>query len=422
MGSNDLIPRHLHKVATEVLDAFPIVVVEGARQVGKSTFAQMLIDGRRSRSVTLDDPRTETATHTDPTSFAEQFHDGTLLIDEIQRVPRLILPLKASVDRDRRPGRFLLTGSSDLLRLERTPDSLAGRAVTLKLHGLSQGELTGTSDDFVSRLDALRLAPDFASTWGRADYVAALRQGGYPELRDQAGRPRTMWIDSYLDRIVQRDASLILDTPQPGRLLSVLRLLAANQSGELVKARVARDAGIPATSVTAYLDALHTLFLVSSLPPWTPNLTRREAGRHKTIVNDPALAMRLADVSDDVLVSLTGSDHLGPLLEGLVVAELIKQRGWSDTDFRLSHYRTRAGVEVDIIIELSDGRLYGIEVKASGTYRSDDFRGLRTLRDHAGDRFLGGVVLNTSDSGYQYAQKLWGMPISALWEWSPDHR
>lgn len=378
----------------------------------------MILGERPSRLLTLDDEQTLASARADPQAFVEQHPHETMVIDEVQREPQLILAIKATIDRDRRPGRFVLTGSSDLMRLERTPDSLAGRATTLHLQGLSRGERLGRVDDIVALLRDIASRPvEFTTKWRRSDYVAALACGGYPEVHGLEGRLRNTWLDSYLSRIIQRGARDVYRATQPARLQSVMRLIAAQQSGELVKARIAEHASLAASTVTTYLDVLETLFLVSLLPPWTPNLTRREIGRPKAIVSDSALAMRLDRVTEEQLLPLIGSDHLGGLLEGFVVAELLKQSGWSDEDYRLYHYRDRNGLEVDVVIELGDGTVVGLEVKAAKTFKSEHFAGLASLADKLGDRFRGGYVLNTSNTGYQYATRLWGLPISALWEW-----
>lgn len=411
----ELIPRHLLGFARDALETFPVVVVQGARQVGKSTFAGVLASARSARELTLDDRATADAAHNDPQAFVDQFPGQTLVIDEVQREPELLLAIKAAVDRDRTPGRFVLTGSSDLLRLERTPDSLAGRAVTLRLRGLSQGEIAGGPDDFVARLVAGDDLSSTTTTWQRRDYAQALAAGGYPEMLRLSGRLRRAWLDSYLERIIQRDARDVLATTQPERLRSLLRLVGANQAGELVKARLAAQAHIPASSITSYLDVLSTLFLVDLLPPWTPNLTRREIGRPKAMVADPALAMRLTGLTGEQLTELTGADHLGGLLEGFVVSELLKQQTWSDVDYGLFHYRDRNGLEVDVTIELGDGSIYGLEVKASQTIKSDHFTGLKVLQERAGRRFRGGIVLGTTQHPVQHGPGLWGLPISALW-------
>ncbi|GAA0996992.1 hypothetical protein GCM10009563_18480 [Subtercola frigoramans] len=195
-----------------------------------------------------------------------------------------------------------------------------------------------------------------------------------------------------------------------------MRLIAANQAGELVKARIATQANIPPSTISGYFDLVEALFLVETLPPWTPNLTKREVGRAKAFISDSALALRLGRLSESQLSSVVGGDQLGGLIEAFAVSELIKQSGWSDEEFELFHYRDRNGLEVDAIIEFAHGTIFGIEVKASKTFKSDHFAGLQALAAKAGSRFIGGVVLNTADQGCQYAPGLYGLPISALWE------
>lgn len=410
-----LFPRGTTSIGRELLTAFPAVAVQGARQVGKSTLARQLVEGRTAVVVTLDDRRTRDAALADEVAFVEQSPDGVLVIDEVQREPELLLAIKASIDRDRRPGRFLLTGSADLLAVKGRTDSLAGRAATLRLRGLSQGELAGSPEDFVTAVRGGAHSRPFVTEWARADYVAALAQGGYPEVRGLAPRLRHVWLDSYLDRVLERDATLLPSGAQPRRLRSVLSLLAANQSGELVKARIADDADIPRNSITAYLDVLRSVYLVDELPPWTANLTRREIGRPKSFVGDSALALRLNRQTEQQLLPLT-SDAIGGLFEAFVASELLKQRAWSEQDYQVFHFRDRNGVEVDLVLELDDGRVLALEVKASSTYRADQFAGLRFLKDKLGDRFVAGIVLGMSDTGYQYADRLYGLPASALWQ------
>lgn len=410
-----LIPRLLTAHATEVLDAFPAVVIQGARQVGKSTFAQILVEERDARVFTLDDPASLAAATADPTGFVDQLPHGTLVIDEIQRAPELILPIKASIDRDRRAGRFLLTGSSDLLRLPRTPDSLAGRAVTVNLRGFSQGELRTRRDDLVGQLRSGADPAQFRTVATREDYAAAIARGGYPDVQSLNSRLRSSWMDSYIERLMQRDVGDIAPRVDAARVASVLRLIAANQAGELVKARVARDAAVPETSVTTYLDLLTTVYLVDSLRPWTPNLTSREASKPKTLVTDPGLALRLSRVGEQQLLPLT-TPFLGAAMEGFVVTELMKQQSWSAEEFELFHFRDRDGIEVDIVVEFFDGTVMGIEVKSGSTLKSDHFTGLKLLRDRLGDRFAGGYVLNTAATGVRFGERLWGLPIAALWE------
>ncbi|WP_308466639.1 ATP-binding protein [Rathayibacter soli] len=411
-----LIRRNIFEVAEETIDAFPAVVIQGARQVGKSTLAGQLASGRNGWNLTLDDEQTLAAAREDPIGFVNQRSAGILVIDEIQRYPELTLAIKASIDRDRRNGRFLLTGSSDLLRSRRATDSLAGRAATVWLRTLSRGEFAGKKEDFIRRFREGIPYRDVTSQVSRADYARMIVVGGYPDVRDLEPRMRNVWFDSYLERLIRRDARELINT-DPSRLMSLLRLMAANQAGELVKARLAQDAGLPATSITAYLDTLETLFLTDLLKPWKTNLTGRETSRPKASIADSGLAARLSRVTTAQLTPLDGTaTHFGALMEGFVADELLKQSGWSEEEFELFHYRNRDGLEVDVIVEFADGQVLGIEVKSGSTFRSDHFRPLKTLRDLLGDRFAGGVVLNTGATGYQFGDRLFGLPVSSLWE------
>jgi len=370
--------------------------------------------------VSLDDDETRAGALEDPRTLLEPARTGRLMvIDEIQRVPDLILSVKAEVDRLKEPGRFILTGSSDFLALPTIPDSLAGRAATIRLRPFSQGEIQGYKEDFVSHVcEELDRVPNLTTGWTRQMYADVSWRGGYPEPLELDEPWRSMWLDSYLERMTSRDAQSVSERVSSPRLRTVLRLLAANQAGELVKAHLSRDAGISDSSVTTCLDTLTTLFLMDSIPPWTANLAKREVGRAKTVVSDPGLALHLTRVTRSQLVSDQGGTWMGHTLEGLVVTELLKQRTWSATRWDLSHFRDRNGLEVDAVVELEDGRVILIEVKSSATYRTEYFEPMKKLAEGLGDRLVAGIVMGTSDHGWRYSEKMVGLPISALWqEW-----
>ncbi|WP_243063326.1 ATP-binding protein [Humibacter sp. RRB41] len=410
-------PRHITTFANEALDTFPAVIIEGARQVGKSTTAGELAHGRESVVLTLDDEDVRAAAIRDPATFVAQAGSGTLVVDEIQRAPDLLLAIKASIDRDRRPGRFLLTGSSDMLRMPGAPESLAGRAVTVALDTFSQGELLNRVDDFVSRVaNNTNVLTGFETDFDRQALVDRIVTGGYPEAQSLSTRMRDLWFDAYATRLVTRDSRELTRASDPARLAALLRLIAANQSGELVRARLARDASMPETAASVALDLLQTMFLIGLLRPWTPNLTSREVGRPKAIVMDPGLAARLARLPASALASPLGSPHLGGQVEGFVVSELRKQSRWASRPHELFHFRDRAGLEVDVVAELDDGRVVCIEVKAGATAKSEHFSALASLRDRLGDRFVAGIVLNTSQRALPFGDRLWAVPVPALWE------
>ena len=229
--------RHALRLVEETLADTPITVVQGARQVGKSTLVRQVLGERDVRVLSLDSAPVCNAAKADPGAFVRQ-SDGLLVIDEVQRVPELILAIKDSVDEDRRPGRFLITGSANLLELPGTQESLAGRAETVVLCGLSQGEITGKREDFVDLL----LAGDTSAiarrdgTLSRDDYLEILCAGSFPEPLTRQGRRRNAWFDNYVARVVSADARDVSRLAHLERLPTLLRLLAANNSGELVKA------------------------------------------------------------------------------------------------------------------------------------------------------------------------------------------
>ncbi|MFT4300016.1 MAG: ATP-binding protein [Aeromicrobium sp.] len=412
----EMIGRHVAEVAGELLGHFPAVVIEGARQVGKSTLATR-IAAQDAVVRNLDHDHVLAAAQADPAGFLAEAGDRQLVIDEIQRFPELTLAVKAAIDADRRPGHFILTGSSSLLRVRGTADSLAGRVARLHLYGLSQGEISGRRDDFASALveNAASLT-GFATTMTRADYAGLLAAGAYPEARRLSDRVRERWIESYLQGLVGRDVAELRREVRSPRLMAVLRTLAGRQSAELVKAQLAEETGVPPRTITGYLDLLHDVWLVASIPPWTPNLAKREIGRPKTMVVDSALAMWLARVTPGQLTRLERGEAFGAMLEAFVAAELLRQRTWSQRRFDLFHYRDRDGDEVDLVLELGDGSVIGVEVKSAMSFTAKQFKGLARLRDRLGDRFVAGVVLNTGQEGYRYADRLYGAPISALWE------
>ncbi|MFT4187755.1 MAG: ATP-binding protein [Aeromicrobium sp.] len=411
-----LFDRHAEPQVRQLLQHFPCVMIEGARQVGKSTLARQ-IAGDESRVFTLDDADVRAAVERDPVGFLERQGDDLLVIDEFQRLPHLVLPLKAAIDRDRRPGRFLLTGSASLLNVRGLPDSLAGRMVSLPLYGLSAGESMRRRDDFVATLLADSRPEAFETALRRSDYARLIEQGGYPEAKALPERLRRTWLTSYVERVTHRDLGELRREVSPDRADSLLRALAGNQAGELVKARLAGATTIPVATITGYLDLLRATHLIATIPPWTPNLGKREVGRHKAIVLDSALGLHLARLTAAHLDQLSYSEAFGSFLEAFVVAELLKQQSWAAEEFKVFRYRDRAGGEIDVILELAGGAVIAIEVKASTSFSAGHFKHLDALRAKLGDRFLAGVVLNTGTQGYQYADRLYGLPVSALWQW-----
>jgi uncharacterized protein len=413
-----MLPRRAERLVREALTDTPVVLIQGARQVGKSTLAGRILTEAGTPLLTLDSASTFNAARHDPDSFVRQRPGALLAIDEVQRAPELLRAVKAAVDDDRAPGRFLLTGSANLLTIPGHHESLAGRAETVQLYGLSQGEITGSRDGLAELLLRGEEAPlgELRSELTRQDYLELICAGSYPEARLRTGRRRQAWFDNYLSRIVNRDARDISPLAHLDRLPRLVRLLAANNAGELVKTRIATDAAIPETSLTGYLDLLESLYVIHTIPAWGGNLTQRVVGRPKVSLLDTGLAARLGNLSPAALSpSGAGAHHAGGLVEAFAAAELRRQRTWADTPFELFHFRDRNGLEVDLLLEDDSRHVVGIEIKAAARVDVRDFKGLSFLRERTGGRFTLGVILYTGRDPIRFAERLWALPLAALW-------
>jgi uncharacterized protein len=403
--------RHLAGPLSESLADTPVVVLAGPRQAGKSTLASRLVRDRGGTWLTLDDADVLETARTDPVGFVSG-RRGLVGIDEAQRVPELLLAVKAEVDRRRAPGRFLLTGSTRLLGSPRLADSLAGRMEALTLWPFTQSELDDDAapsafvdavfDDSVSHLHPVAVT--------RSDVVSRAERGGFLPAAERTGRRRTAWFDSYVAGVVDREVRALADAAYLRELPRLLRLCAARTSGELAVSDLARDMGLPRSTVDRYLAHLEAVFLIQTLPAWSTNLTARMVRRPKVMVADPGLAARLLGGR-----LRTDAELAGRLVETLVVSELRAQAEWSRTRPALFHFRDRDGAEVDLVMESGDGRVVGVEVKAGATVRAEDLRGLRLLEKRLGADFAAGIVLCTASEPRQLGGRLWVLPVSALW-------
>jgi predicted AAA+ superfamily ATPase len=405
----DYLPRRATEQVLTALEDTRVVVVNGARQTGKSTLAELAlakVDGGRARF--LDDPATRSAAQSDPVRFVR--HDGTLLIDEVQRVPDLWLAIKNEVDRDPRPGRFLLTRSARLLGLASLPDALPGRSETIELWPLSQGEIDGGPDGFVDAVfERGAEIPPPAGELRRRDYLARAVRGGYPEsVRREQPRRRSRFFENYVADLLARDVKQVAQIERSSDMRRLLSLLAAQTAGLVNYSRLAGDLAITAPTVRNYIEILETIYLVRLVPAWSANLTTRTVATPKVTFVDSGLAAYLAS-------GTTSDAAVGGLVENLVLGELARQLTWSDVSARLFHYRDRDQVEVDALLEDNAGNVVGIEVKAAETARAEDFAGLRHLQRRLGSRFRAGILLYCGTETLPFGQDLACAPISALW-------
>ncbi len=406
--------RNVAHLLEEALEDRPIVLLGGARQTGKSTLVQQLVDGGRSaRYLTLDDAAVLSACRDDPQGFVDGL-DEPVVLDEVQRAPELLLALKRAVDRKRTPGRFLLTGSANVLLLPQASDSLAGRMEVFTLWPLSQGELEGQQEGFVDALFSGALRHKGKGE-ARASTLERVLKGGYPEpLGLSSVRRRDAWFGSYLTALLQRDVRDLANVDGLTAFPRLLALLAARVGSVGNAAEISRSLQMPLTTLKRYLSLLEMTFLLQPLPAWSGNLSRRLVKAPKLFLGDTGLAAHLQGISSERLVN--DPTLSGPLLENFVVSEIRKQVAWSETRPSLFHFRTHAGQEVDLVMEDRAGRLVGVEVKASSSVSGDDFKGLRSFGEAVGKRFVGGVVLHLGQEAVPFGEKLHALPMTALWK------
>lgn len=409
--------RHITKHILQALSDTPVVVLHGARQTGKTTLARQIADTQHpAKYITFDDLNMLGAAQRDPAGFVAGLK-GSVVLDEIQRAPELLLAIKESVDNDRQPGRFLLTGSASVMNLPRIADALVGRMELLTLWPLSQGEIAGHEEGFVDRLFSDTLL-DMASTIKKeegASWQELARAGGYPEAisRRQQDR-RHSWFDAYLNTILIRDVRELSNITGLSDLPRILEVLSSRAGGLLNYADLARDAGMNQVTFKRYFTLLQAIFLVQPLQPWHSNRVKRLMKSEKLYLCDTGLLSRLLNISPNDLVR--DSKVKGVMLENFVAMELMKQISWSKTRPQLHHFRDYKGNEVDFVLESGSGRkVVGIEVKASSTIGHDDCRGMRILSESLGKNFLRGVVLYAGKEVVPFADNIHAVPLKMLW-------
>ena len=407
-----LYPRFADPRLAEALADSPAVLIHGPRQCGKTTLARTSAASRSYPYITFDDEAVRAAATADPMGFVADLPER-VIVDEVQRAPAIFPAMKLAIDRRRTPGRFLLTGSSQVLLVPALADSLAGRLETLRLHPLAQCELERRPPDFLDALCGDGFAFDQRERLGGrlAERIAA---GGYPAaLARPAGRRRANWYRDYLDALVQRD---VRDLARIGTLEALPRLLAlaATRTAQLFNVSdLAAPFQLSRPTIRDYVTLLERVFLLERLPPWHTNRLSRLVKTPKLHVADTGLAAAL--LGADAAALLANRPLLGQLLETFVFGELRRQASWHEAPTAFFHFRDRDGVEVDLVLERGAGMIAGVEVKASGTVTASDFRGLRKLAGAAGTRFAGGVVLYDGEISASFGDRLYAVPVSRLW-------
>ncbi len=411
-----LLQRHLTDRVLEALFDTPVVLLHGARQTGKSTLVQQISQSAHPATYfTFDDATTMAAAARDPLGFLDA-QDGPVVLDEVQRVPDVLLAIKTLVDRQRIPGRFLLTGSANVLLLPKISESLAGRMEVLTLWPFSQGEIGSRCEAFVDSVFASRMhvTPSDKSVT-RQDLPQRVLLGGYPEALQRKTRSRrSAWFEAYITTVIHRELRDLANLEYLTELPRLLRLLASRVGTQLNYAELAGAVGIPQTTLKRYLTLLQAIHLFIPLPAWASNRAKRLVKRPKILLADSGLIAHLIDL-DEAQIKKDATAY-GHLLECFVAMELRKQITWSRLRPSMFHFRTHSHAEVDLVLESPSGDIVGIEVKAASRVRGEDLRGLELLKDIAGDRFRRGVVLYTGSDSVPLGDDLHAMPISVLWQ------
>ncbi|MHB1538435.1 MAG: ATP-binding protein [Solirubrobacteraceae bacterium] len=412
------VERRLFAIAGERLGEEPVLALQGPRTVGKSTLLRGLARSHGAGVLDLDDPAVRDAVLADPGAFTS----GTapIFIDEYQHAPVLLDSIKAELNRDLRPGRFVIAGSTRYDALPLAAQSLTGRVHLLTLWPLAQSEIAGAGGNL---LDALLSDPQGVrrgetSSTSRQEYIERALAGGMPIPLSRASlASRSRWFDDYVKLVIERDVRELSTLRRREQLPHLLRRLAAQTARILNVTTAAGEAGIDRATATDYLKLLEAVFLVLRVPAWGRTLRARVAGAPKLHVVDSGVAAHLLRLSAEQLARRDPASlsQFGHLLETFVVGELLRQASWTGQATVCGHWRTHDGDEVDLIVERGDGRVLAFEVKAAGHVAGSDARQLRRLRAALGDRFLTGVVLYTGRHALRLDDGVLAMPIDSLW-------
>jgi predicted AAA+ superfamily ATPase len=402
-------PRFVLARVHRALRDTPVVILNGPRQCGKTTLVGQLIGGHRSY-LTLDDDTVLASARSDPAGFLRGLDRASL--DEVQRAPELLRAIKRAVDQDRRPGRFLLTGSADLLALPRASESLAGRMEVITLLPLAHSELLRRRPRFLDHAFTGKLGSVASPVLG-PDLVELVLAGGYPELLARAPSRRQQWARDYTRAVITRDVRDIADVAHLDEMPRLMRAL-AHHAGQLLNfAELGGQLGLDAKTARRYLSILEQVYLVRRVEPWFTNRLKRMIKTPKLHFLDTGLLAALRGLTAERLSS--DREALGALLESFVFSEVGKLISWTDREITVHHYRDKDQYEVDLVLERDDGGIVGIEVKAAATVTEHDFGGLRRLAHACGDRLKLGLVLYDGETSVPFGERLFAAPVSALW-------
>ena len=411
MNMASLFPRRIEpRIAEAMLDT-PVVLLAGPRQAGKTTLVRQIAEQQGLRYLTMDDGLTLLSAREDPVGMVRSLDRAVL--DEIQRAPELLLAIKKSVDEDRRPGRFLLTGSANLMALPTVADSLAGRMETLSLLPLAQSEIETHAANWIDSAFAGRILKVDQPALGN-DLVERVLRGGYPEaIARPSARRRIAWARQYIDAIIQRDVREVAGIEKLDQLPRFLRALAQTAGQMCNYTQLGGQVGLDGKTAARYVGVFEQMYLLKRIDVWARNRLNRVVKTSKLQFIDSGLLAALLDVNmEEVHQDRT---RFGNVLESFVFGELLKHTTTADSDYRLMYYRDADKFEVDVVLENAAGQLVGVEVKAAASVREGDLRGLKKLASLAGSQLKMGVLLYDGTETMPLGNGIWAAPLSSLW-------
>ncbi len=409
-----MIERRLKSSILDALEDTPVVYLAGARQTGKSTLVKYLADTViDARYITLDDNNMRNAAIDNPEGFIAGLQT-LVIIDEAQRAGELFLAIKSDVDRNRQPGKYLLTGSANILLIPKLSESLAGRIEILTLWPLSYGEKNLCNETFVDTIMQSGIPDTKGVLLNEDDLLEYIVTGGYPEvINRKTARRKRAWFNNYVTTILQRDIKELSDIDGLINIPNILQFLAGRCASLLNYSDISRSLPLPQTSLKRYMSLLESTFLIYKIQPWCGNLNTRVIKSPKIYLNDTGLLTSLLGIDKEQLEN--NRTLLGHVFENFVVNEVAKQISWSSSYTRMFHFRAHNGNEVDLLLENEQGRLTAIEIKSSSSVNAKDIRGIRYLKDTIKEKFHRGIIIYTGNDSISFDRDIHAIPVGALW-------
>lgn len=416
------LPRFITNRLLDALQISPVVFLYGARQTGKSTLVQSNLNEigtpeLPANYVSFDRPTQMSAAAAAPEAFLKA-GKATMVIDEVQLVPELFRALKVVVDELRLSnkananGKFLLTGSANILALPQLSDPLVGRMAVMTLYPFCAAEASQGKGDGLNRL----LNMEFTGMSDRGlSTLDAIKMATFPEIADKDNKQRQIWFDGYITTILQRDVRMIAELEKISLLPNLLRILAIRASNLINDADISRDIGLNPVTTKSYRNILKMMFLNFDLEPWSRNIGKRLVKSAKGYLIDTLMICHMLDLNIED-VQAKRPELFGHLLENFVASELTKLLSFSEIKATLSHFRTSDGKEVDFILEKADGSLFCIEVKKTESVNAQDFKGIKAFAELSKKDFIGGVVLYSGKEVVPFGENLWAVPLHVLWQ------